>query len=57
MTWKDRTLCKMLQKVIAKKDPSTYEPWMQALMSAVGKKCDWTNKDYLKPLLKYIQSL
>ena len=51
----DRTLCKMLQKAIAKKDPSTYEPWMKALMSAVGEKCDWTDKEYLRPLLEYIQ--
>ena len=55
MTFKDRTLCKMLQKAIAKKDPQTYEPWMKALMSAVGKKCDWTDKEYLKPLLEYIK--
>lgn len=54
MTFKDRTLCKMLQKAIAKKDPNTYEPWMKALMSAVGEKCDWTNKEYLKPLLEHI---
>ena len=54
MTFKDRTLCKMLQKAIAKKDPNTYEPWMKALMSAVGEKCDWTDKEYLKPLLEYI---
>ena len=54
MSFKDRTLCKMLQKAIAKKDPNTYEPWMKALMGAVGKKCDWTDKEYLKPLLKYI---
>lgn len=54
MTLKDRTLCKMLQKAIAKKDRNTYEPWMKALMSAVGKKCDWTDKVYLKPLLDYI---
>ncbi len=54
MTFKDRTLCKMLQKAIAKKDPNTYEPWMKALMSAIGKKCDWTDKEYLKPLLDYI---
>lgn len=55
MSLKDRTLCKMLQKAIAKKDPSTYEPWMKALMSSVGEKCDWTDKEYLRPLLEYIQ--
>lgn len=54
MSFKDRTLCKMLQKAIAKKDPSTYEPWMTALMCAAGQKCDWTDKKYLEPLLHYM---
>ena len=54
MTFKDRILCKLLEKVISKKDPNTYEPWMKALMSAVGEKCDWTDRKYLKPLLEYI---
>ncbi len=52
MTFKDKTLCKMLQKVVAKQDPKTYEPWQKALMSAVGQKCDWTEKKYLQPLLE-----
>lgn len=55
MSFKDRMLCKMLQKSIAKKDPSTYAPWMEALMSATGKKCDWTDINYLLPLIQYIQ--
>lgn len=54
MTFKDRMLCKMLQKMIAKKDPATYEPWMKALISAGGEKYDWTDKKYLEPLLDYI---
>lgn len=55
MTFKDRTLCKMLQKAVAKKDPDTLEPWMKALLSAIGEKCDWTEKEYLKPLINYIE--
>ncbi|MGN0601731.1 MAG: flavodoxin domain-containing protein [Oscillospiraceae bacterium] len=54
MSFKDRTLCKMLQKAVAKKDPSDYEPWMKALMCAVGQKCDWTDKEYLRPLIQYV---
>lgn len=54
MTFKDRTLCKILQRAVAKKEPDTYEPWMAALMSAIGQKCDWTDKKYLKPLLEYM---
>lgn len=51
MGFTDRTLCKMLQKAVAKQDPSTYEPWMAALLSAVSQKCDWTDKKYLEPIL------
>lgn len=54
MSFTDRTLCKMLQKVVAKKDPRDYEPWETALISAVGKTCDWTDRAYLKPLLAFI---
>lgn len=55
MTFKDRTLCKMLQKMVEKQDPSTYEPWQKALMSAAGQKCDWTDRKYIEPLLAYIK--
>ncbi|MCI5924917.1 MAG: flavodoxin domain-containing protein [Oscillospiraceae bacterium] len=55
MKFMDRTLCKMLQKSIAKKDPRTYEPWMKALMCAAGQNCDWTDKKYLIPLMDYLK--
>ena len=54
MTFKDRTLCKMLQKMVSKQDPESCEPWMKALLSAVGQKCDWTDRKYLIPLIEYI---
>jgi len=54
MTFGDRTLCKMLQKAVAKQNPEEYEPWQKALMCAVGQKCDWTDRKYLEPLLKYL---
>ena len=57
MKFADRTLCKMLQKAVAKQNPDEYEPWQKALMYAVGQKCDWTDKSYLEPLLKYIEEL
>ena len=50
-----RTLCKMLQKSVAKKNPDTYEPWMKALMCAVGQSCDWTDEKYLLPLIDYLE--
>lgn len=55
MTFTDRMLCTMLMKSIAKKDPSTYEPWMAGLMSAAGQKADWTDKKYLAPLAEYVK--
>lgn len=50
----DRSLCRMLQKAVAKQDPEEYEPWQKALMCSVGQKCDWTDRAYLEPLLEYI---
>ena len=55
MTLSDRTMCRMLQKAVAKKDPSEYEPWMSALMCAAGETCDWTDRKYLEPLLLYLR--
>ena len=57
MKFTDRTLCKMLQKVVAKQNPDEYEPWQKALMCAAGQKCDWTDKAYLEASLKYIEKL
>lgn len=55
MTFKDRTLCRMLQKAVAKQDPATYAPWQKALMCAVGQKCDWTDKAHLNELIQFIK--
>ena len=55
MSFKDRTLCRMLQKAVAKQDPSTYQPWQKALMCAVGQKCDWTDRKYLDELVQFIE--
>jgi len=54
MTFGDRTFCKMLQKAVAKQNPEEYEPWQKALMCAAGQTCDWTDRKYLEPLLKYL---
>lgn len=54
MSFTDRTLCKMLFKAVAKKDPADYEPWEQALMSAGENKCDWTDRGWLEPLLAFL---
>ena len=56
MKFGDRTLCRMLQKAVAKMDPKDYEPWQKALMCAVGQKCDWTDKEHLNPILDFISN-
>lgn len=55
MTFMDRGLCKMLQKSLAKKDRSSYEPWMEALMASAGQRCDWTDRAYLEPLIAFLK--
>ncbi len=56
MTFGHRTLCRMLQKSVAKQNPEEYEPWQKALMCAVGQTCDWTDKKYLEPIVDYIKN-
>ncbi|MGI6506901.1 MAG: flavodoxin domain-containing protein [Saccharofermentanales bacterium] len=51
MTLIDRTMCKVLFKVIAKKDLSTLEVWEKALVEAGDENCDWTDKKYLEPII------
>lgn len=53
----DRTLCRLLRKSLRKKDPAALEPWMEAFFEADGKSCDWTDRSYLEPLLKYIEDI
>lgn len=56
MSWADRTLCNMLQKVVAKKKDDEKEPWMEALLSAAEQPCDWTDPKYLTPLIEYMKN-
>ena len=57
MTLRDRTLCKLLLKAVAKQDPSTYEPWQKALMEAgPDTVADWTDKARLEPLLAALRT-
>lgn len=55
MSWKDRTLCRMLQKAIAGKNEDSLEPWMKALLSSAGQRRDWTDRKYLEPLIAYLR--
>ena len=54
LSFKDRTMCKLLRKAISKQNPDTYDPLMKVIVGINGK-CDWSDKDYLKPLIEYIK--
>ncbi len=51
MNFADRNLCRLLQKIVAKKKTGDYEVWEKALIEAGSNKCDWTDKAYIKPIL------
>lgn len=55
MSFKDRALCKMLRKAVAKKNPDEYEIWEKALM-AVGdnERGNWIDKAYIEPIIEAI---
>lgn len=50
----DRNLCKMLRKAVAKKNPEELETWEKALTAVGDGSCDWTDKEYLKPILRVL---
>jgi len=56
MDWKDRTLCRLLQKAVARKSPAECEPWMAALLESAGQARDWTDRAWLEPLLAYLEA-
>lgn len=51
----DKGLCKMLQKAIAKKEPSKYEIWEKALAEAGNENHDWTDEKYIEPILNELK--
>ena len=57
MSFADRTLCRILKKAVAKKDPKDYELWEAAIMETKDDvPCDWTDKSYLEPILEAVRS-
>ena len=56
MTRVDRTLCRMLQRSVAKKPAGTLAPWEQALLEAGQGAANWIEPRYLAPLLSFLQS-
>ena len=57
MSFADRTLCRMLRKAVAKKEPKDRELWEGALMECKeDEACDWTDRSYIKPILEAVQN-
>lgn len=55
MSLGDRTMCKMFIKMLSKKDPATLSKSVKMFLDIKDKKCDWTNKEYITPLLDLIK--
>lgn len=55
MTLKDRTMCKMLKKMLAGRGDSALEPWMRELLCGQGTVCDWTDRENLAPILSCVK--
>ena len=57
MSFKDRMLCKLLRKAVAKKNPEDYEPWEKGLMEVRDdEKGDWTDISYIEPIITELNS-
>lgn len=54
MSFRDRTLIKMLRKSLKKKDPNTYTTLEQTIMSVNQQKANNIQKEYLAPLIAYL---
>ena len=53
MSFKDRTLCRLLRKAVSKKKPDEYEVWEKALMAVEeNERGDWIDKAYIEPVIK-----
>lgn len=58
MSFKDRTMCRMLRKSLMKKDPKTFtEPWMLGLVESQGEHADWMDQSFIEPLLAFVENI
>lgn len=55
MTLRDRALCGLLRRAVAKRTGEGCEPWMRALLDSAGQRCDWVDQEYIPPLLVYLR--
>jgi menaquinone-dependent protoporphyrinogen IX oxidase len=54
MKFGDKAMCKLYIKMLDKKDPSEISAWEKPFLEARDKKCDWTKKEYIRPLIDLI---
>jgi len=54
MKFADRTMCKMYVKMLSKKDPSEMKAWEKPFCENKDKKCDWTDKKFIGPLIEMV---
>lgn len=57
LSFVDRTLCKIMKKVLKNKDRDSLEPTMKALLEIEEQKVNYVNNHYLIPLLELIKSM
>lgn len=55
MSLVDRTMCRMLQKSVAKKPEGECQSWELALREAGEHRTDWTHPNYLQPVLEWLE--
>lgn len=55
MKFADRTMCKMYVKMLSKRDPAEIKAWERPFFEAKDKKCDWTDKKFIAPLIEMIK--
>lgn len=55
MTLRDRALCGLLRRAVAKRTGEGCEPWMRALLDSAGQRCDWVDPRYISPLLGFLR--
>ena len=54
MSFVDRNLCRMLIKAVAKKNPQDLDPWEKGLLELQTRKCDWSDRSYLAPIIRAV---
>ena len=55
MKFTDRAMCRLYIKILSDKDPADLKVWEKPFLDAKDKKCDWTDKKYITPLIDLLK--